>query len=72
MSIGPYLEFTLAEARDSHAAERAKVRRGADPLAEKRAAKENAPRAVPTFGEVADEFLKTHEGSWRNDKHGWQ
>ena len=41
-----------------------------DPLAEKRAAK-TAPTVttVPTFGDMADAYVATHEGSWRNPKH---
>jgi len=66
MSLGPYPELDLASARIGHAALRAKVKEGnADPLAERRAAKAAPSQATttPTFGEVADEYVKTHEGS---------
>ena len=45
-----------------------------DPLAGKRAAKSAAatPSAKPTFGVMADEYVATHEGGWRNPKHRWQ
>jgi integrase len=75
ISLGPYPETSLDEARAQHAAYRAKVKReGVDPLDEKRAAKLAKPAAltVPSFGEVADGYVKTHEGSWQNDKHRWQ
>jgi integrase len=77
MSLGTYPETTLAQARDLHTAERDKVRNDKiDPLAEKRAAKAAAkapaPTGKPTFGEVADQYLATHEAEWRNDKHRWQ
>jgi integrase len=33
---------------------------------------EAANRAVPTFGQVADEYLAAHAASWRSDRHRWQ
>ena len=27
------------------------------------------PSAAPTFGQCADEYIQTHEATWRNDKH---
>jgi integrase len=75
MSLGPYPELGLAEARKKHAELRARVIADkADPLREKRAARQaraNA-RATPTFGEAADDYIATHEASWRNNKHRWQ
>ena len=57
---------TLKAARERAAEGRAMVKAGLDPIAEW-----NKPDAkqVPTFGEVADEFLSAHEGGFRNDKH---
>jgi hypothetical protein len=72
MSIGPYPEVNLAEARDRHAAERAKVRTDKrDPLAEKRAAKQARATACapPTFGAVADDHLLAHQGTRKNAGH---
>ena len=72
MSLGPYPDLGLREARDRHAAERSRVRtHKIDPLAEKLAAKEARAkaRAIPTFGEAADDYIKTHEGDWRNERH---
>jgi integrase len=78
MSLGSYPELTLAEAHAKHAALRAKVKaEHGDPLAERRAqrATAHAPSgsdSTPTFGEVAHQYVATHEGSWKNDKHRWQ
>lgn len=73
MSLGPYPETTLAEARDRHAAERVKVRtHKIDPLAAKRAAKlasVDAVVATPTFGKIADDHLAAHQDSRKNDRH---
>jgi integrase len=72
-SIGPFPEITLDEARDKHAALRKQVRSDKiDPLARKHAAKVATPNGRPTFGAMADQYVATHEGSWRNMKHRWQ
>jgi integrase len=72
ISIGPYPEVSLAAARLKHEALRAKVRLDkVDPLALKRAEKA-APGPAPskpTFGQIADAYVASHEGSWRNSKH---
>lgn len=72
MSLGPYPELSLSEARAKHAAARkAVVVDKADPLAERRDAK--AMRAAkansPAFGECAAAYLKAHESGWKNPKH---
>jgi len=70
MSLGPYPELSLIEARAKHAAVRkAVVVDKADPLAERRAARQAAAKAGPTFGEAADAYLRAHESAWRNPKH---
>ena len=72
MSLGPYPELSLAEARAKHvAARKAVVVDKADPLADRRAAKAAAAdRAdTPTFGECADAYLASHETGWKNPKH---
>jgi integrase len=73
-SLGPFPELTLAEAREKHAALRKRVVVDrADPLAEKRGAKTmQAVKAVPTFGDMADAYVQTHEATWRNAKHRYQ
>jgi integrase len=72
VSLGPFPELTLADARAKHADLRKRVLNDkADPLADKRAAR-TAPTAVPTFGDVADAYVETHEATWRNAKHRYQ
>ena len=75
MSLGPYPELSLEEARAKHAVVRAQVLNKSDPLAGKRNGKA-APTASssgkPTFGVMADDYVATHEGGWRNAKHRWQ
>jgi hypothetical protein len=72
-SLGPFPELTLAEAREKHAAMRKRVVVDrADPLPDKRGAKSvQAVTAVPTFGDMADAYVHTHE-AWRNAKHRYQ
>jgi integrase len=75
MSLGPYPELSLEEARKKHVAQRKTVVVDkADPLANRRAAKaaDAAKSAVPTFGKCADAYLASHETSWRNRKHRYQ
>jgi hypothetical protein len=59
MSLGPYPEITLAEARARHAGLRASVVKDkVDPLREKRNAKADAlANAKPTFGQIADGYI---------------
>jgi hypothetical protein len=74
MSIGPYPEVSLVDARAKHAALRKiVVSDKGDPLAHKRAAKASATSAAnaaakPTFGECADAHVAAHEASWRSPK----
>src|SRR5271166_2348879 len=75
-SLGPYPESGLAEALAKHAAQRASILAGTDPQAAKRARRaavaETPARPTPTFGEMSDLYIETHEGSWRNPKHRQQ
>ena len=71
-SIGPFPELSLADARAKHADLRALVLNKSDPLAGRRNATVAAPSEKPTFGVMADDYVATHEGSWRNSKHRWQ
>ena len=70
---------SLADARDMAAALRLKVRAGVDPLAERAqaeaqalAAAQAAKVAATTFKDVAEAYIATNEGGWRNDKHRQQ
>jgi integrase len=78
MSLGPYPEVSLVEARIRHAELRKQVIVDrVDPSAEKRAAREivreaaAAPKAKarPTFGAVADQYIRDNEASWKNAVH---
>jgi integrase len=71
MSIGPYPEWTLDEAREEHAALRKRVVKDkVDVLAERR----TGPATVPTFGAMADKYIAGQSVAWRNAKHlsQWQ
>ena len=73
-SLGPYPETTLEQARIKHAELRAMVLKGIDPVGDRRNARTAvaAKADVPTFGTMADAYLKAHEAGWRNAKHRWQ
>jgi integrase len=68
MSLGPWPELGLGEARRKHAEMRAQVLNRIDPLAHKHDANP-AFSGVATFGEIADDYVETHEGAWRSSKH---
>jgi integrase len=71
ISIGPYPEVSLPDARAQHTALRKRVVADkADPLAEKRAGKlAPKPTAKPSFGEIADAHIATKGGQWKNAKY---
>ena len=71
--------ISLTDARDAAAAFRLKVKAGIDPLeerqreaAEARAAVRAAKVAGITFKAVAEAYITSNEGSWRNAKHRQQ
>jgi integrase len=72
LSVGPFPETTLDQARIKHAELRALVLKGIDPRGEKRAAKNVAMKGVPTFGVMAIDHVETHEAAWRSPKHRQQ
>ena len=73
MSLGPYPELGLGEARKKHAELRARVLNGIDPFAEKHGAKGVIAKAgVPAFGVMAIDHVETHEAGWRSPKHRQQ
>jgi integrase len=74
LSIGPYPEVSLTEARADHIQLRKRVVVDkADPVAERRAARQAAAQAPkagkPSFGEIADAHIETKGGQWKNAKH---
>src|SRR5262245_34313782 len=64
MGLGGVSAVSLAEARKTAEACRAKVARGINPIEARQ-----AELFIPTFGECADEFLAGMSGQWRNAKH---
>ncbi len=58
---------SLALARELAAEERGRLRRGLDPLDERRAVRADVD--VPSFGVFADQYIKAHEAGWKNKKH---
>src|SRR3546814_446313 len=71
--------IALSAARDLASALRLKVKAGIDPLEERQreaaealAAAQAAQVAGVTFKTVAETYIATNEGSWRNDKHRQQ
>jgi integrase len=64
MGLGGVASVSLARAREKAAEAREALADGRDPRASRTAVK-----SIPTFGEVADAFLKARETVWRNPKH---
>lgn len=60
---------TLAEARDKAIDARRLLAQGIDPIDRKRGDDAAKKTGKVTFGECADEFIRLHEGEWRNEKH---
>ncbi len=80
MGLGPFPTVSLAVARAAAALARQQVASGLDPIVERdravaEAAAASAAKATPeksskpTFGQVADEFLRSKTAEFRNDKH---
>lgn len=72
-------DVSLAQARDARDALRQKVKAGIDPLAERQqeaikavAAAKAMQVAGVTFKTIAEAYIETNEGGWRNDKHRQQ
>jgi integrase len=67
MGLGSAAQVSLAEARAERDKWRAVLREGRDPHAERRAIR--GPSTIPTFGQMADECIKTRESEWRSPVH---
>jgi integrase len=70
MGLGPAGKdgVSLGKARDAAGIAREALKNGLDPIEARDAAPpEVVP--VPTFGEVADEFVSAQSPQWRNEKH---
>jgi integrase len=66
MGLGPFPAITLKAAREKATEYRAMVAEGLDPIAERNR------RLAKTFGECADLYIASMEGSWKNEKHKYQ
>jgi len=64
MGLGGTTKVSLAKARERAAEARRMIGEGENPLEAKQALK-----AIPTFGEFADELVTALKAEWRNEKH---
>ena len=76
MGLGALQDKPLTEARDEAAMLRVLVKRGGDPIAEKRQvevdrAAERKP-TTPTFATCAEHYIAAHREGWKNEKHAAQ
>jgi integrase len=69
--FGPAATVTLAEAREKAARYRSLLAKGIDPLEAKKGARE-AAAARKTFGQCADELIKSKRREWRSAIHATQ
>jgi hypothetical protein len=73
MGLDSVEDKPFTEARDEAAMLRVLVKRGEDPIAQKREVEakrkvEETPKA-PTFDECAKQYIASHESGWKNEKH---
>ena len=68
LGLGSATNVTLSEAREAAEDMRRAIRRGDDPVAQKRRARET----IPTFREAAVMVHQEHRPSWKNPKHAQQ
>jgi integrase len=72
MGLGAFPDVPLARARESARDEREKIRKGVDPIEERRAARSALRAAVAaamSFDEAAEKYVAAHSAGWRNPKH---
>jgi hypothetical protein len=67
MGLGSFPDIPLIRARELATEARRQLAAGQDPLEARQAA-----RAVPTFGEMANEVIASLSTGWRNEKHRYQ
>lgn len=68
MGLGGVLTTTLAEARQEADVARRAVAKGVNPIEARRLTRMGGT----TFGDVADDLLRSIQGEWRNEKHRHQ
>lgn len=75
MGLGPAADITLAQAREAVEDARRQVRKGVDPIeqrkADRAAVRAEATRAT-TFKTYAEQYVTGKESGWKNDKHRQQ
>lgn len=71
MGLGGYPEISLKAARDAAREARSKIREGADPIEERRAARSRlmAAAKVLTFEQAAIDYMAAQSDGWKNEKH---
>lgn len=75
MGLGPYPAVSLADARERANTARSAIANGADPVADRRAARSAlraSTAAALTFEQCAQRYIAAHESSWKNAKHAQQ
>ena len=65
LGLGSAKTVSLADARSMAAKARVLVSQGIDPIA----ANNHQERKIPTFGEMADEYIEKMKSQWSNEKH---
>lgn len=68
MGLGPILTTTLGEARQEADAARRAVAKGVNPIDARRLARVGGN----TFGDVADDLIRSIQSEWKNEKHRHQ
>jgi len=70
IGLGSYPLVSLSDARDQARTIISQVKNGINPFTEKEKNKDKLlPKFKITFKQCAVEFVKLHQGTWRNDKH---
>lgn len=72
MGLGRLGDLSLAEAREKAAEARRQVAAHTNPIEARKAALAADRAIVPTFGQVAEDYIKAQTPSFRNEKHLWQ
>ena len=75
MTLGPYPDVSLEQARDDAAEARKMLRAGIDPIEQRKAERdakrvENAKRVI--FRDAAEAYIKLNRAGWKNAKHAAQ
>lgn len=72
MGLGSWPDVSLSEARDAASEARKLLRAGINPVTHRRTERGATIAAQAkhiTFAEAAEQYIKAHQGSWKNQKH---